>query len=219
MTMLESFKINCFELNRSIRVTIHLPQDYYENNRFYPTIYFLDGQNLYESQESYRKTFELKQMIDNLHIKDKDAIYIGIWAASSEVKREQEYQEDKLANFIMKTIHSFLMERYRLNAYIYVVGCAKAAYTALKMNENSYLKGVILLSPELSSEQIQEISLDYNKLYYFYSGDECNFSCANVINALKEKMPNAHIIRDKNLIHNEEGWAPQLLTALDYLVL
>lgn len=217
--MLESFKINCFELNRSIRVTIHLPQDYYDNNRYYPAIYFLDGQNLYEPKESYRKTFDLKQAIKTLSQKDKDAIYIGIWAASSEERRNQEYEDNRLAMFIMKSIHSFLIERYRLNAYTYAFGCAKAAYTALKMSEDPYLKGAVLLSPELTENQIQEIALDSNKLYYFYSGDECNFSCADAVSLLKEKIPNAHIIRDKNMIHNEEGWTPQLLPALEYLVL
>ena len=33
--MLEGFKINCYPLNRSIRINIHLPKDYNETGRQY----------------------------------------------------------------------------------------------------------------------------------------------------------------------------------------
>lgn len=217
--MLESYKMNCFPLNRAVRVTIHLPKDYYHNERFYPAIYFLDGQNLYEDIESYRKCYHLKNIIHELAQEDKEAIYIGIWAASNEERRNLEYLSHELADFILTAIHSFLKERYRLNSYIYAVGAAKAAHMALNMCDHPSIKGVILLAPELTLEQIEAHTYNEKKLYYFYSGDELNGECLNTVEKLKEKFLNSHIQFDKNKQHDEEGWQQGLIKALNYLVL
>ncbi len=218
--MLESFKMNAYELNRSIRVTINLPKDYYHNNRYYPTIYFLDGQNLYHDEEAYRKSFHLENVIQSLVNQEKEAIYIGIWAASNEARREQEYQKEHLAEYIMNTIHRFLAERYRLNSFVYIVGCGKAAYTALMANQSSITKGVVLLAPELNEEQLSQINCEKNKLFYCYAGKkELDGYCVQCISKIKDINPHTTCSFDDNEIHNEEAWQQELLKALNYLVL
>ena len=92
--MLEGFKINCYPLNRSIRINIHLPKDYNETGRFYPVIYFFDGQNVFNENDSFSsKSLELEKTIEKLKDDNKEAIYITIASASNPDKRLEEYKE------------------------------------------------------------------------------------------------------------------------------
>ncbi|MDE7095615.1 MAG: hypothetical protein K2O23_03920, partial [Anaeroplasmataceae bacterium] len=128
--MLEGFKINCFPLNRAIRISIALPKDYNNTSRYYPVIYFLDGQNLYKDEDSYRGvSLGLEKIITDLSYEGKEAIYVGVAAASNPERREQEYEDKTLADFIISAIHPYLSSRYRMNNYVYSFGCSKACYT------------------------------------------------------------------------------------------
>ncbi|MDE6947886.1 MAG: hypothetical protein K2P14_11935 [Anaeroplasmataceae bacterium] len=219
--MLEGFKINCFPLNRSIRISIHLPKDYNNTSRYYPVIYCLDGQNLYKDEESYRdKAFHLEEMIEKLSEAGKDAIFIGIAAASHPERREKEYQETILADFITSSIHPYLSSRYRMNHYIYALGCAKACYTALLLNQNELFKGALLFAPEFEMDKVNEISLPNSNLCYIYVGkQELDGLCLSNATYLKNRFSDVELQFDENKIHNEEAWRPHLLSALNYLVL
>lgn len=209
--MIESFKINCFKLNRSIRVTINLPDNYYNNNRYYPAVYFLDGQNLYNEQEAYTKTaLHLEKMIPDLQAQDKEAIYIGIWAASHEERRKIEYEQTDLADFIIDQIHPFLSDRYRLNHFQYIFASGAASYTALKLSENKLYKGVLLYLPQISKDQLSIIEYSQDKLYYFITNTLDEYL------DIKEKVPDLQlIIQEKTDDYNREN----ITKALNYIVL
>ena len=145
--MLESFKINCYPLNRAIRITISLPKNYNNSTRFYPVIYFLDGQNVFSAKDSFtNESLDLLNIINDIS-PEKEAIYIGIWGAMNEEKRKFEYQGNILSDFIEKEIHPYLMNRYRMNKYIYSFGCGIASLTALTLGFSNLFKGAVLLSP------------------------------------------------------------------------
>ena len=118
--MIESFKINCYPLNRSIRITINLPKNYNNTNRYYPVIYFLDGQNVFNDKDSLSGiSLNLTNTIDKLEEINKSAIYVCIASAIDKEKREKEYKEDILYEFILNEIHPLIKMRYRINNYIY----------------------------------------------------------------------------------------------------
>lgn len=219
--MLEGFKINCYPLNRTIRISVHLPKDYNSTTRFYPVFYFLDGQNMYSDQDSFRGvSLDLETTIQQLSDSGKDAIYIGIAAANNPLMRDEEYKNTKLANFILNSIHPYLASRYRFNTFIYAVACSDASYTALALAKDELFKGVCLISPVLHFDSISDDIFPNNKLYYIYCGEkELSSSVKENALKLKEKLPDAHMMIDKNEIHNESSWKNILFDALNYFVL
>lgn len=219
--MLEGFKINCFPLNRAIRVSIALPKEYNNTSRYYPVIYFLDGQNLYKDEDSYRNhSLGLESIIEQLSLEGKEAIYVGIAAANDPERRNTEYQDTTLANFIISSLHPYLASRYRMNSYIYSFGCSAASYTALLLLKEEIFKGAILLSPLGDLEKITQLEIQPNSLLYLYAGQkEMEGSCAKLAHMLKEKHMEANLELDENQEHNEKGWQHKVLDALNYLVL
>ncbi|MDE6047513.1 MAG: hypothetical protein K2M08_02415 [Anaeroplasmataceae bacterium] len=219
--MLEGFKINCFPLNRAIRISIALPKEYNNTSRYYPVIYLLDGQNLYKDEDSYRGvSLGLDHVIEELSFEGKEAIYIGIAAASNPDRRNEEYESKTLADFIVSAIHPYLSGRYRMNNYIYSFGCSKACYTAIALNQSEIFKGMILLSPMINPDAVKALAIPENNLCYIYSGKlEENGLCLKHTEFLKEFFPNAIINTDENKEHSEAAWKLKIFDAFSYLVL
>lgn len=217
--MLESFKINCFPLNRSIRITINLPKNYNNTNRYYPVIYFLDGQNVFNDKDSLSGiSLNLQESIDKLESVGKYAIYICIASAMDQEKREKEYKENILSDFILKEIHPLLSTRYRMNNYIYAFGCSKASYSALRLGYSKEFKGAVLLSPIGDFKNI-DIPTS-SKLIFLYAGKkELDGLCLKNIYQIKEKNDLVHIFTNDSNIHSEESWKTILYQALSFLVL
>lgn len=219
--MHESFKITCYPLNRYINVSIHLPKDYNETGRYYPVIYFLDGQNVFNEKDSFNgKSLELENTVEKLKDEGKEAIYITIASASNPDKRLEEYKESTLANFIIKSIHPYLLTRYRMNNYIYSFGCGLSALNALTLNKSDIFKGAILLSPEADINLISDLNLSNDKLYYIYTGQkELDGSCKILANGIKKILPSTTIVCDDNTIHDESAWKDKVYDALNFLIL
>ena len=219
--MLEGFKINCYPLNRTIRINIHLPKNYNETGRYYSAIYFFDGQNVFNDSESYSsKSLELEKAIEQLKEIGKEAIYITIAAANNPDRRLEEYKNTVLANFITNSIHPYLSSRYRINNYVYSFGCGLAALNALAVNQSDIFKGCILLSPEADINAIAQLKLSNDKLYYIYSGHkELNGCCKILSNNIKKILPSTFLTFDDSVIHNEESWKDKVYDALNYLIL
>lgn len=217
--MLESFKINCFPLNRSIRITINLPKNYNNTNRYYPVVYFLDGQNVFNDKDSLSGiSLNLQESIDKLESIGKHAIYVCIASAIDKDKREKEYKENTLSDFIINEIHPLLQARYRMNNYIYAFGCSKACYQALRLGYSSEFKGAILLSPVGDFKNIDKPV--QTKLIFLYAGKtELDGLCLKNISHIKEKNDLVHIFTNDSTIHSEESWRTILYQALNFLIL
>jgi predicted alpha/beta superfamily hydrolase len=219
--MLEGFKINCYPLNRTIRINIHLPNNYNDTGRYYPVVYFFDGQNVYNDLDSYSgKSLCLEQTIEKLKENGKEAIFITIAAAMNPEKRLQEYKETVLANFIINAVHPYLSNRYRFSNYIYSFGCSLAALNALAVNESDIFKGCVLLSPEADIDMVKELKLSNDKLYYIYTGHkELNGCCKILSNDIKKLLTSTNLVTDDNTIHDESAWKDKVYEALDYILL
>lgn len=219
--MHESFKITCYPLNRYINISIHLPKDYNNTGRYYPAIYFFDGQNVFSDKDSYTNhSLELQNIIDKLSLENKEAIYITIAAAQEPNKRLIEYKETKLANFITSNIHPYLASRYRINNYVYSFGCALSALNVLAVNQSDIFKGAVLISPEADIYEISKLNLSNEKIYYIYAGSkEINGASKFLANNIKKILSSTFIQTDDNPIHNESYWKTKVYDALSYLVL
>lgn len=217
--MIESFKINCYQLNRAIRITISLPKDYNNTNRYYPVIYFLDGQNVFYDKDSLTGvSLDLPSVISKLETEDKCAIYVGIAAAMDESRREKEYKEDILSNFIIEQIHPLLSTRYRMNNFIYSFGCSKAAKTALSLGFSKDFKGSIIISPVGYFQNFEFPSI--SKLIYLFAGKtELNGQCIKNVSDIKAKYNLANIVTFDGSIHSEECWKNIVYQAINSLIL
>ena len=217
--MIESFKINCYPLNRAIRITISLPKDYNNTNRYYPVVYFLDGQNVFYDKDSLSGiSLDLPSTISRLESEDKYAIYVGIAAAIDETRREKEYKEDILSNFIIDQIHPLLSTRYRMNNYVYSFGCSKASKTALTIGFSKNFKGAILISPVGNFKNI-EIQTQSKLIYIFAGKTELDGLCLKNISDIKNKYDMAQVKTFDSSIHSEQGWKNIIYTALNSLIL
>lgn len=219
--MHESFKINCYPLNRSIRINIYLPDDYNETGRYYPAIYFFDGQNTIKDSESYNTySLDLETVIEKLKENNKEAIFITIAAANDPIKRIQEYKDIILANFISNSIHPYLNSRYRINNYVYSFACGLASLNALALNQTETFKGTVLLSPEADFDTVYKLSLKKDNLYYIYVGKKELNGCPYILTQnIKKILPNTNVVADDNHIHNESAWKHQVYEALNYLII
>lgn len=67
------------QLNRSRRVWLYLPPDYFTTNKNYPVIYMHDGQNLFDNSTSFSGEWQVDETLNNLHQNgDYGAIVVGI---------------------------------------------------------------------------------------------------------------------------------------------
>ena len=219
--MLEGFKINCYPLNRTIRITIHLPNNYNDTGRYYPAVYFFDGQNVYNDSDSFSgHSLHLEETIEKLRENEKEAIYITLASAVNPEKRLDEYKNTTLANFIINSIHPYLTSRYRIGNYVYSFACSLSALNALAVNESDIFKGCVLLSPEADIEMVKELNLSNDKLYYIYTGHkELNGCCKILSNDIKRLLPSVNLVCDENTTHDESAWKDKVYDALDYILL
>lgn len=209
--MLESFKINCYPLNRTIRITIRLPKDYNNTARYYPVLYVFDGQSVF-----LKDHLNLETIIEQIEKEHKEAIFVGIAAAQDTNKRENEYNHTALADFILNELHSYLLTRYRMNDYIYAIGCAQAALNAFWLATSDLFKGAIILSPRGDETAFKAVPLHNDKpqLLYFSSQQEDK----EILEILKWKCSNASVTLLSSEKDDIELWKEQMLTGLQYLI-
>ena len=135
-------------------------------------------------------------------------------------KRLEEYKETKLANFIVNSIHPYLLTRYRISNYVYSFGCSLAALNTLAVNESDIFKGAVILSPEADIDMVKQLNLSNDKLYFVYTGHkELNGCCKILSNDIKKLLPSTNLVVDDNTTHNESAWKNKVYEALDYILI
>ena len=67
------------QLDRSRRIWIYLPPDYFSSGKYYPVLYMHDAQNLFDEQGSFSGEWEVDESLNDLFAQgDHGAIVIGI---------------------------------------------------------------------------------------------------------------------------------------------
>jgi predicted alpha/beta superfamily hydrolase len=119
------------QLNRSRRIWIYLPQDYYASKKHYPVMYLHDGQNLFDDAiTAYGNEWGVDECLDSLIAKGKTAcIVIGIdnggdtrmseynpyaftWKNDKQSKTFSA-EGDAYLDFLTQTLKPFIDKKYR----------------------------------------------------------------------------------------------------------
>ncbi|MEL6943438.1 MAG: alpha/beta hydrolase-fold protein [Bacteroidota bacterium] len=70
---------NMPNLNRTRKVWLYLPRDYYASNKYYPVLYMHDGQNLFDATASFAGEWYVDESLDAIFGAGKEsAIVVGI---------------------------------------------------------------------------------------------------------------------------------------------
>lgn len=169
------------QLSRTRRIWTYLPPDYWTSDRFYPVLYMLDGQNLFDDCHSHSGEWGVDEALNrmfshSIHHPDNDehqldfpsAIVIGI--ENGGAKRTHEYspwinaeygggEGEKFLDFITDTLKPYVDEHLRTlpeRMATGIIGSSMgglfALYAALKRNDIFGLAGIFSPSLWFSNE-------------------------------------------------------------------
>lgn len=112
------------ELNRTRRVWLYLPPDYYTTTKKYPVMYMQDGQNLFDEQTSFSGEWKVDESLNQLSAQGNyGCIVVGIDNGGQ--YRLDEYspwinsqynaggQGDEYVDFLVNTLKPFIDMNYR----------------------------------------------------------------------------------------------------------
>jgi alpha-glucosidase len=111
------------QLNRSRKIWLYLPPDYYTSTKTYPVIYMQDGQNLFDNATSFSGEWQVDETLNTLFQQGNyGAIVVGIDNGGTE--RLNEYspwnnpaygggQGDLYSQFIAETLKPYIDSNYR----------------------------------------------------------------------------------------------------------
>lgn len=111
------------ELNRSRRIWIYLPPDYFTSTNYYPVVYMQDGQNVFDYASSFAGEWDVDGSMQNI-ISNGHTAAIVVAIANGEIDRIDEYSAwnnptygggdgDKYAQFIVNTLKPYIDANYR----------------------------------------------------------------------------------------------------------
>ncbi len=66
------------QLNRNRRIWVYLPPNYNLDNQYYPVVYMLDGQNIFDAASSFAGEWEVDEAMEALPADCQQAIVVGI---------------------------------------------------------------------------------------------------------------------------------------------
>lgn len=150
------------QLSRSRRVWLYLPPDYLLTNEYYPVVYMMDGQNLFDATTSYAGEWMVDETLDSLY-KTTHQGYIIVGIDNGSDKRRDEYspwinqdygggEGDAFADFIVETLKPYIDANYRTlqdPKHTLIMGSSLGAYISLytAMKYPYYFGNIGLFSP------------------------------------------------------------------------
>ena len=89
--MIVSFRFDMDELKRDRKITVYLPDDYYQQKKRYPVLYIQDGQNAFFDRLSFCGVSW--GFLDYVKMMELDIIMVAIPCNFTGFKRMDEYGE------------------------------------------------------------------------------------------------------------------------------
>ncbi len=236
-----AFKIP--QLNRSRRIWLYLPKNYFQSGKTYPVIYLNDGQNLFNDQTAVFGEWGIDECLDSLQNQiNKEAIIVGIDNGGD--RRMTEYNpydnsqfgkgEGKAySEFLANTLKPYIDNKYRTKKgadYTFVGGSSLGAdislYTVFEY-PNTF-GGALLFSPAFwvapnLFEAAEKFTTGNMPKFYFYAGAKESTTMV----ADMDKM--AGILQLKNRVqirktvnplgqHNEASWRAEFPNAYRWMM-
>lgn len=234
------------QLNRSRRIWLYLPPDYFSTNKNYPVIYMHDGQNLFDNATSFSGEWQVDETLNNLHQNgDYGAIVVGIDNGGSH--RINEYgpwvnsqygggQGNLYMDFIVETLKPYIDANFRtlpqapftamigssLGALISTYGQVKFAQTFSKVG--SFSPAYWFNISELTSF-IQNTTMNLSgSRYYFVAGQNESSTMVSNINTIRNALQSKGLTSGNTLVkidsygtHSESYWRGEFGAAYQWL--
>ncbi len=232
------------QLNKTRRVTILLPVDYYENTRRYPVLYLQDGQNLYEKNAPFG-TWGIDEKLAVLKEKGHGNIIV-VAIDHGETERIHEFtppthinlgigrkEGTKYLDFMANTLKPHIDANYRTFTQKEFTGIGGSSMGGLISLFGGILRpetfGRILvfspslwIYPDVYKEAGATGALEQTKLYIYAGGRESQTMVSNVqtlIQSINESPQNTEInlVVDPNGTHTESKWSVAFPEAVEWL--
>ncbi|MFZ1706149.1 MAG: alpha/beta hydrolase-fold protein [Saprospiraceae bacterium] len=232
------------QLNRTRRIAVLLPHDYYQSGKQYPVLYLHDGQNLFDDYAPYGN-WGIDKSLASLSKQGKgDVIIVAIdHGGVLRIKELLPYPTSKFTEvegqlylkFMMETLKPRIDKEYRVLAdrnNTGIGGSSLGGFISLYAGFNyRHIFGKLLIfSPSLwISEEIYSLAKKYvpfgpTDLYLYAGGMESSNHYGNVLrleNILQEKRKyddfDIHFAHNPNGQHGEIYWGQQFPVALRWL--
>jgi predicted alpha/beta superfamily hydrolase len=234
------------QLNRTRKISLLLPANYYENtDKKYPVIYMHDAQNLFGDGSSYGN-WEIDKRLSLMALQQKSEIII-VAINHGEQDRQLEYspyktQKDikgqgmKYANFIVRTLKPFIDNSYRTLTDRQFTGTGGSSmgglisiYAGMMYPETigrlMVFSPSLWTSPKIYFDAVEFFNPENTKIYLYGGGKESETMLPN-IEKLKYTIENQgfdtskieiKVALDANGLHNEKRWGQEFPKALDWL--
>ncbi len=184
--MIEGFKITATKIKRIIKLAVHIPDDYYTNNKKYPLLLCLDGGLFFSFLNEDNKIIDLKAILDDM---DKDFIAIGLFGPRLDEWNISElnpyYFGDNTSvdvsyssiylDYITNELIPLLKQKYRIddNVNVFGVGLGAISVIPLLAKYDTYKAGIML---SINYNEVNDLIFDdakriNNKSIYLYQGE------------------------------------------------
>ena len=218
------------QLNRTRRIWLYLPADYFTVKKKYPVLYMQDGQNLFDEQTSFSGEWGVDETLDAMQ---PGCIVVGI--DNGGVQRMTEYnphdnqQQGKgegiqYLEFIVKTLKPYIDKHYRTlktKKHTFIAGSSMGGlisfYAGLYYPKVFGSIGVLSPSFWIVPQIKEELALLTKKkkyadqFYFFYVGGEEGNSMVTGMLYVSELMKTYTKATLKVIVtdgeqHNERAW-------------
>ena len=223
------------QLNRSRRIWVYLPPDYFNTQKNYPVIYMHDGQNLFDNQTSFSGEWQVDETLNSLHQNgDYGAIVVGIDNGGS--FRINEYapwnnsqygggQGNLYMDFIVETLKPYIDGNFRtlpqapytamigssLGALISTYGQVRFTQTFSKVG--SFSPAYWFNLSELNAYIQNSTANLASSRYYFLAGQNESTTMASNLNTIRTTLQNKGLTQSNTFVkidsygtHSESYW-------------
>ncbi|PWA05082.1 alpha/beta hydrolase [Flavobacterium psychrotolerans] len=235
------------QLNKSRKIWLYLPPDYYTSTKTYPVLYMEDGQNLFDNATSFSGEWQIDETLNTLFNQgDYGAIVVGIDNGGSE--RLNEYSPwintsynaggkgDEYIQFIAETLKPYIDSNFKtktqpqFNALIgSSMGAFISVYGACEFPDKFEKVGVF--SPafwfaltDLNSYITNNSNIVNNLRLYFVAGQKETTSIVSDINSVESNLIAKGVINsnvftkiDSYGTHTESYWRGEFKAAYQWL--
>ncbi|ANI88613.1 hypothetical protein A9P82_04515 [Arachidicoccus ginsenosidimutans] len=218
------------QLQRTRRVWIYLPQNYFTSSKKYPVIYMQDGQNIFDEATAFSGEWGVDDYLNSLPV-EQQCIVVAVDNGDSlrmneynpyNTKRFGKGEGNAYADFLEQTLKPFVDKHYRtLNdaGHTAIAGSSMGGlisfFAAIKYPETFGISGIFSpsfwIAPKLKKD-IKKFSTQFNDShFYFYGGNKESDSMVINIEAVQKELllfknVQTRINIDREGIHNEAFW-------------
>jgi len=218
------------QLQRTRRVWIYLPQDYFTSSKKYPVIYLQDGQNVFDDATAFSGEWGVDDYLNSLPVQQQ-CIVVAIDNGGGKRMTEYNPYNNKrfgktegiaYTDFLANTLKPFIDKHYRTlkdTRHTAVAGSSMGGlisfYAAMKYPKIFGIGGIFSpsfwIAPKLQSDLKKAGAQLKHNYFYFYGGNLEPDSMVQNIIIIQKELQQFHTVKtsvsiDKDGIHNEAFW-------------